>query len=102
MPYFKITLSGEGIHYPFDGAPDGVIGFFTTRVVHAPDLEQAKSAAMEQVLDEWRPGGPYAEGNRGTVPTLAVGNHRAIGFMAGLFGRKPTGYSFYQQDDDEE
>ena len=63
MPYFKVILSGKDIRYTFDGAPEGVVGFFTTRVVKASDISQAHSAAEELVLSEWRPGGQYAQGN---------------------------------------
>jgi hypothetical protein len=99
MPYFKVILSGKDILYPFDGAPGGVIGFFATRVVKAPDLEQAHSAAKELVLAEWRPGGQYAADNRGSAPAVAVEESFPIGLMAGIFGRRPSGYSFYQHDD---
>src|SRR5690606_3732363 len=97
MPYFKVILSGRGIDLPFDGA--SVVGFFTTRVVRAADLPAAESQAMELVLSEWRPGGTYADTNRGSLPALAVEQSIPLGLLVGVFRRKPSGYSFYRHEE---
>ena len=99
MSYFKVTLSGSGIEYPFEDASAPVIGFITTRVVRASNLGHAQLLAKELVLSEWQAGGTYAAANRGHVPSLAVEQSFPIGRFAGIFGRKPAGYSFYQLDD---
>jgi hypothetical protein len=97
MSYFKVILSGRGIDLPFDGA--SVVGFFTTRLVRAADLPTAESQAIELVLSEWRPGGTYAGTNRGSLPALTIEQSFSVGFLAGVFGRKPSGYSFYRPED---
>jgi len=97
MSYFKVILSGREIDLPIDGA--SVVGFFTTRVVRAADLPAAESQAIELVLSEWRPGGTYAATNRGSLPALAVEQSFPLGLLAGMFGRKPSGYSFYRHED---
>ncbi|MGQ9448020.1 hypothetical protein ACSAMZ_01825 [Xanthomonas citri pv. bilvae] len=97
MSYFKVILSGRGIDLPFDGT--SVVGFFTTRVVRAAEPQAAESQAMELVLSEWRPGGTYADTNRGSLPALAVEQSIPLGVLAGIFGRKPSGYSFYRYED---
>jgi len=99
MPYFKVILSGSGIEYPFEDASAPVIGFFTTRVVRASNRGHAQLLAKNLVLSDWQAGGIYAAANRGRVPSLAVEKCFPIGRFAGIFGRKPGGYSFYQHDD---
>jgi hypothetical protein len=97
MPHFKVILSGRGIDYPFDGV--SVVGFFTTRLMRAPNLAKAESLAKDLVISEWRSGSPHAAANRGSIPTLAVEQSFQVGALAGLFGRKPSGYSFYHHED---
>ena len=97
MPYFKVRLSGAGISYPVEG-PDPVIGFFTTRLVQAPNLMQAQHVATELVLSEWRPGGQYAGDNAGSLPQLVVEELWPVSLLSGIFGRKPRGYTFYTRD----
>lgn len=99
MPYFKVRLSGAGILYPFADGSDPAIGFFTTRLVRAPDIEEAHHLAKDLVLSEWRPGGEYADGNAGSVPVLAVDESWSVGFLSGIFGRRSGGYTFYRYDD---
>jgi hypothetical protein len=97
MPHFKVILSGRGIYYPFDGS--SVVGFFTTRLVRAASAAQAESFAKELVSREWRNGGPYAAANRGSGPVLTVEQSFQVGVLAGFLGGKPSGYSFYRQED---
>lgn len=97
MPHFKVILSGRGIDYPFEGS--SVVGFFTTRLVRAPTLAQAESLAKDLVTSEWRDGGAYAAANRGSAPGLTVERSFQVGGLAGLLGRRPSGYSFYRQED---
>ena len=99
MPYFKVRLSGAGISYPFVDGSDPVIGFFTTRIVKAQNLEEAHSAAKHLVLSEWQLGGPYAADNVGSLPKLLVEESWPVGLLSGIFGRKPGGYTFYTHDD---
>lgn len=99
MPYFKVRLSGTGISYPFVDGSDPAIGFFTTRVVRAPDTKQAHMAAKARVLSDWQSGGSYATGNSGSIPTLVVEESWPIGWLRGVFGRKHEGYTFYLRDD---
>lgn len=93
MPYFKVIINGHGIDFPFDGKT--VIGFYTTRKVRAADLSSAEALAKERVLSDWRPEGPYAEDNRGSLPVLLIEQSFPVGWFAGVFGRKPSGYAFY-------
>ncbi len=97
MPHFKVIISGRGIDYPFEGS--SVVGFVTTRLVRAPSLAQAEILAKDLVTSEWRDDGLYASANRGSVPTLAVEQSFQVGALAGLLGRKPSGYSFYRHED---
>lgn len=97
MPHFKVTLSGRGIYLPFDGDP--VIGFFTTRLVCATDLPSAESLATNLVMSEWCTGGTYAQANRGSLPALSIEGSSPVGWLAGVFGCKPSGYSFYRYED---
>ena len=99
MPYFKVILSGSDIKCPFEDASAPVTGFITTRVVRASNLGHAQLLAKELVLSEWQAGGTYAAANRGNVPLLGVEQSFPIRRFAGIFGRKPGGYSFYQFDD---
>ena len=97
MPYFKVILSGRGIDLPFEG--DSAVGFFTTKLVRAADLSSAESLAKALILSEWRSGGTYAQANRGALPTLSVEQSFSVGWLAGAFGRKPSGYTFYLHED---
>ncbi len=97
MPHFKVMLSGQGIDLPFDGTP--VVGFFTTRLVRATDLAAAERQAKNLVLSEWQSGGIYAATNRGSIPTLKVEESFPVSFLAGTFGRRPSGYTFYRHED---
>jgi len=96
MPYFKFILSGRGIDLPFES--ESVVGFLTTRLVRAADLASAESLAKDLVLSEWRYGGTYAQANRGSLPVLSVEQSMPVGWLAGVFGRKPSGYTFYRHE----
>ncbi|WP_139202774.1 hypothetical protein [Pseudoxanthomonas sp. GM95] len=98
MPYFKFILSGSGIDALLD-ENDASIGFFTTRLVRETDLLSARILAEEIVLSEWREGGAYAACNRGGLPSIKIEQSYSVGFLQGFFGRKPSGYSFYRQED---
>ena len=97
MPHFKVILSGRGIDYAF--GDDRAVGFFTTRLVKAPDLGAAELMAKELVLSEWRSGGECSASNRGSLPVLAVEESFPVGLLAGIFSRRPNGYSFYRHED---
>lgn len=97
MPHFKIILAGSGINLVFEDAP--VAGFFTSRLVRARDLVSAESLAKELVLSDWRSGGTYAEANQGSLPTLIVEQSFPVGWFTSIFGRKPSGYTFYRHED---
>ena len=97
MPYFKVILSGRGIDLPLEG--DSAIGFFTTRLVRSTDPSRAESLAKDLVLSEWRPGGTYAEANRGSQPVLSIEQSFPVGWLVGTLGRKPSGYTFYCHED---
>ena len=97
MPHFKVIFSGRGIDCAV--GDDRAVGFFTTRLVKAPDLAKAESVAKELVLAEWRPGGQYSTSNRGPVPILIVEESFPLGLLAGIFSRRRTGYSFYRHED---
>ena len=98
MPFFRVILSGEGIWLPFEDRSDPAIGFFTTRDVRAACIEQATRVATDLVLIEWRPGGKYAAANKGALPVVALDESWQIGLLRGIFGRKPTGYTFYSRE----
>ncbi|WP_162372759.1 hypothetical protein [Pseudoxanthomonas sangjuensis] len=74
---------------------DPAIGFFTTRDVHAANIESAERLATDQVLTHWKPGGEYAAVNQGGIPSIAIEESFQIGLLRGIFGRKPSGYTFY-------
>ena len=97
MPHFKVICSGRGIDLPFEG--DSAIGFFTTRLVCATDRSSAESLAKDLVLSDWCSGGTYFQVNRGSLPTLSVEQSFPVGWLAGTFGRKPSGYTFYRHED---
>ena len=98
MPYYKVRLSGTGVEYQFEDSPDPVIGFFTTRLVSAPSADEAKLRATELVLREWQPDGEYASANLGGLPALTIEQVWPIGLLQGIFGRRPSGYTFYCHD----
>jgi hypothetical protein len=54
--------------------------------------------AKDLVLSEWRYGGTYAQANRGSLPVLSVEQSMPVGWLAGVFGRKPSGYTFYRHE----
>lgn len=98
MPFFRVMLSGTGISIPLEDASDPVIGFFTTRDVFAQNADQAEAKAVELVLKHWTPGGSYAAANQGAIPTLTLDKLWRVSYLYGLFGRKPSGYSFYSHE----
>lgn len=57
------------------------------------------SLAKNLVLSEWRPGGTYAQANRGSLPSLSIEQSIPAGWLTGVFGRKPSGYTFYRHED---
>ncbi len=89
---------GKGISLPFEDHSDPAIGFFTTRDVCAACVEQARQVATDLVLAQWLPGGKYAVANQGATPTVAIDKSWQIGFLRGIFGRKPSGYVFYSHE----
>ena len=97
MPYFKVILSGRGIDLPIEG--ESAIGFFTTRLVRSTDPSGAESLAKDLVLSEWRPGSVYAGTNCGSQPVLSVEQSFPVSWLTGIFGRKPSGYTFYCHED---
>jgi hypothetical protein len=97
MPFYKLILSGRGIDLIV--GDDRVVGFYTTRLVHARDLRSAELKASELVMSEWRAGGKYYATNRGALPVLAVEQAFEAGPIAVIFGRRPRGYSFYCAED---
>ena len=99
MPYFKVQLSGTGISLQVVDGSDPAIGFFTTRLIRARDPEHARSMARESVLSEWQPGGAYATGNIGALPSLTVEESWQVGLLEGILGRRASGYAFYTHDD---
>ena len=99
MPYFMVRLMGKGVSYAAIDGGDPMIGFYTTRLVRAPDHLQAHNAANEDVLAEWRPGGQFAEGNTGALPSLVVDDSWPISLLSGIFRRRPSGYSFWARED---
>lgn len=98
MPFFRVMLSGTGISLAIEGSPDAAIGFFTTRDVFASNAEQASKKAIDLVLKHWRPGGRYAAANEGCVPSLTLDKSWRVGYLSGIFGRKPSGYVFYSHE----
>ncbi len=100
MPYFNVMVYGKGINMPFEGTPDPVIGFLTTRRVKAESFERAQVVACALVLCEWQGDGAYAALNRGAVPTLQVEECWEIGWFEALTKRKPDGYTFFANDDE--
>jgi hypothetical protein len=97
MPFYKFMLSGRGIDMAV--GDDRVIGFFTTRLVYARDLRAAELKASESVMSDWRAGGKHYTNNRGAIPKLAVEHAFRVGPIAGIFARRPSGYSFYSGED---
>lgn len=97
MPHFKIILSGRGIDCAI--GDDRAVGFFTTRLVKADSPILAELDAKELVLSEWRAGGAYYSSNRGSPPSFAIEESFSVGLLAGVFGRRPHGYSFYRHED---
>lgn len=75
------------------------MGFFTTRVVSAAHQRQAETLAAELILSEWRAGGAYARVNRGSIPMLSIESVFPISWLTYWIRRKPSGYTFYCQED---
>ncbi len=98
MPYFMVRLMGKGFSYPAINGGDPMIGFYTTRLVRAPDQLEAHNAASEVVLAEWRPGGQFAAGNTGALPSLVLDESWPISLISGIFRRRPSGYSFWARE----
>ncbi len=51
MKIYKTLIEGKNCWADFDGVPDRV-GFFTTRVVRAPDVSQAKQIILKELSIE--------------------------------------------------
>ncbi len=99
MACFQVRLSGSGICLPMEDRSVSIVGFFTTRQVHARSVEEAGTLAKRRVLSEWQPGGAYAEANTGSLPRLLIEDVWKVGFLAEFFQRDSGGYTFYQHDD---
>jgi hypothetical protein len=98
MPFFRVMLCGIGISLPAEDGSDPAIGFYTTRDVFAANAENASKKAIDLVLKHWKPGGSYAAANQGAVPILTLDKSWRVGYLYGLFGRKPSGYVFYSHE----
>ncbi len=99
MAYFRVLLHGTGIRLP-RGSGDGyLIGFYTTRAVHAASIHEAIDRAKAQILTEWSDGG-YRELNAGEHPNLAVESVYSEDFSGYLTFRN-TGYSFYTDGNED-
>ena len=100
MPRYRVMVHGNGIDVPMEGATHPITGFYTTRTVAAADAERAARAACELVTAEWRER-PYAQVNRGALPSLSVEQVTEIGFLRDRL-RRPGGYTFHCAGDDDE
>lgn len=83
---------------PFEDGSAPAIGFYTTRDVHASNVDDAANKAADLVLEHWLPGGSYAAVNQGAVPTLTLDRSWRVRFFQGLFARKSSGYVFYPKE----
>jgi hypothetical protein len=53
MPFFQVMLHCQGISVPAEDGSPPIIGFYTTRFVHASSVEGALKTAKQIVI--WSP-----------------------------------------------
>ena len=98
MPFYRVMLNGTGIRVPGQAPASEIVGFYTTRLVHAPSEAEAARKARKKVTELWS-SGEYAQSNAGAPPTLSTEWVRRTSFLD-LFLFKGTGHTFYGADDD--
>lgn len=100
MPYYRVMLHGTGIRVPRAEPGQDLIGFYTTRVVHAPTEDDAADKVFKMVDAQWARG-KYADSNHGPRPILSMEWVRRTVFLD-LFRYRATGFIFYWKEDPED
>jgi hypothetical protein len=99
VPYFSVLLHGCGICIR-KGKNKPIVGFFTTRIVCAPDTNTAIEAAIAQAEEEWSRSG-YERINQGEKPVFEVDQISELGFWSHLFAKRPHGFTLYSDSDSD-
>jgi hypothetical protein len=93
MPYFLVTLHGDGIEIPRDDGSGPMIGFYRTCLVRADGPTEAARIASDQVSADWT-SQRYAGANKGNVPRLKTEAVVPANFLQ-RFTFKNGGHVFY-------
>ncbi len=96
MPCFEIVLSGTGITRAVALDSDPLRGFIATRRVWARDQHEAIELAREMILDDWRSDVADGRSHVNDGPSVKMESWRRLGWLAGMLGRKPAGYTLYR------
>lgn len=94
MPRYEVTVQGQGIALPLEGAV--AVGFLRLVRVRARDPLAAETLAVERVRSDWE-GSFYAFRNRGAPPYLTINAIGLLSFWHRLLGA-PQGYIFYSAE----
>ena len=98
MPFFNVMLNGEGVYIAAAGPMPAIVGFYTTRIVHASSEQEAERAAVAMVHRQWL-SPEYKSSNTGGAPQLTIESIERTSFWAWLRFHN-QGYSFYGSSND--
>ncbi len=96
MPFFRVILHGSGIKFQIEGESRPIVGFYCTRQIKAPTVDDAVLKAKEMVLHEWSTP-EYTAANKGTLPILDVDSVEKVDLFSSLTF-KNSGHTFYPEE----
>ena len=94
MPRYEVTVQGQGIAVPLDGAV--AVGFLRLVQVRARDPLAAEIHAVRVVESDWARS-IYAFRNRGGAPYLTISQVGLLSWWHRFLGA-PKGYMFFAAD----
>lgn len=94
MPRYEVTVQGQGIAVPIDGAV--AVGFLRLVQVRARDPLAAEIHAVRLVEADWARS-VYAFRNRGAAPYLTINQVGLMSWWHRFLGA-PKGYIFFASD----
>ncbi len=94
---YSVFLNGKDFVLPIGDSDEPVVGFYTTRYVAARNFKEAKKAALDRVLLDWRNKG-YLKLS-GKEPSLTA--EEVVISEKRFRYRSATGFAFYPDEDSD-
>jgi len=99
MPFFCVIVEGSNLCIPGALNEPSIAGFFTSRVVWAPDRKTAEAKALRSVRDVWASGSCADQPSAGQLE-LAVSESNPSSFHRWLLAAN-KGHAFFPAENDD-